>query len=92
MNIKIGADELILWLRKNNKARNKKTIDLGKEILKLIESLDGRIIDAERDTECFWDTRIDSKNIGEFLLPKTAAQYEIDTERLNNLYQILNEM
>lgn len=22
MNIKIGADELILWLRKNNKAKN----------------------------------------------------------------------
>jgi len=87
--IRIGADELILWLRKNGRAENVRTIDLGGKIRKTIEeNLDGHIV--EREQECFWANGDNDKNIGEFALPKTAAQYHIDENRLPELYRELS--
>ena len=91
MNITIGADEIILWLRKNNKTQNQRTIDLGNRILTLMEKIGAQIIQSERDKECFWDVRGDSKNINEFGLPKTSAQYEININNLIDLYSELNK-
>ena len=37
MEIKIGADELILWLRKNNKANDVDNFVLGRKIASLMQ-------------------------------------------------------
>jgi len=42
MEITIGADELILWLRKNKKGEKETTKHLGLEILRLIENIGDR--------------------------------------------------
>ncbi|MDR0332610.1 MAG: hypothetical protein LBI15_04025 [Dysgonamonadaceae bacterium] len=87
--IKIGADELILWLRKNNKAKNVTNQTLGLKILNLIEKdlmIGTKIID---DQKSLWGNSFDDeKGLG---LPKTAAQYEIDSSMLKELYGTLNK-
>lgn len=88
--IKIGADELILWLRKNGKAVNKPndgTHGLGFEIKRIIESLGGHIVAA--NYECYWANKDGEKNIGQFQLPQKAAQYEIDVNHLSKLFETI---
>jgi hypothetical protein len=90
MKIKIGADEIILWLRKNSlliEIPNEGFGGLGRIIFDIIIELGGtKIKDSQ---ESFWDIQDDSKNISENLLPKTSAQYEVDTVILPKLYEKL---
>lgn len=88
MKIPIGADELILWLRKNKKAENETTKHLGLKILKIIESFDGELI--IHDKSCYWNTVSDSFSINENQLPKTASQYTIDSSKIGSLYTELS--
>ena len=90
--IKIGADELILWLRKNGKAINVPNDEihgLGVKIKRTIEELGGHLV--EESYECYWANDDNDKNIGQFNLPKTAAQYQIDENQLPLLYNELNK-
>jgi hypothetical protein len=88
MTIKIGADEIILWLRKNGKAAAKDTDTLGRIILTLMSGLGGnKIID---DHPSFWGSS--GTNTGSTGLPKTAAQYEIDVSQLPALYTSLMDL
>ena len=91
--IKIGADELILWLRKNDKAvgiPNDEIQGLGMKIHELIVSqLGGKKLPEREETH--WANLIDDKNVGKYDLPKSAAQYEINSSRLEELYVTLNE-
>lgn len=84
MKINIGADELILWLRKNKKAEDETTKNLGLKILKLIESFGGELIN--HDKPCYWNTETTSESINEFHLPKTASQYKIDSSKIGLIY------
>ncbi len=87
----IGADELILWLRKNEKAVNTPNDEihgLGVKIRRTIEELGGHIV--AKNQECFWANEADNNNIGQYLLPKTATQYELNTDILPQLYDELN--
>ncbi len=90
--IKIGADELILWLRKNGKATNipnDGVQGLGRKIHELIVTeLDGEKV--ESNTQSYWASLIDDKNVDKFDLPKTSAQYEIESSRLEALFLELN--
>lgn len=89
--ITIGADELILWLRKNNKGLNVPNDGaqgLGLKILKLVEELGGEKISENHDTH--WANEMNDKNIGQYNLPKTSAQYHIDTQQLGQLYETLS--
>ena len=90
--IKIGADELILWLRKNAKATNIPNDEiqgLGRKIYELIVTkLKGRKVENSR--ESYWAHLIDDKNVGKLDLPKSSAQYEIDSSQLETLYLELN--
>ena len=85
--INIGADELILWLRKNNKAVGKTTPDLGAKILLLIESLGGIKLS---ELQCRWECTIGSDGIDKLDLPKTATQYKIKTTEIGKLYNELS--
>lgn len=91
---KIGADELILWLRKNgiaNNTANDGTNGLGQRIRKIIEDdLDGERIPG--DYNSFWASLDTDRNIGKFNLPKTSAQYFIDFENISKLYIALSEL
>lgn len=85
--INIGADELILWLRKNGKAIGESNDCLGRKIYKLIVgSLEGKEIILK---PCYWANENGDKNIGQFNLPKDATQYEID---INHLPALFNEL
>jgi hypothetical protein len=87
MKIKIGADELILWLRKNNLVANETNIQLGLKILNLIESLGGNLI--VHDVQCYWNVEPYPEFINEYKLPKTASQYYIELNRISELYKAL---
>ena len=92
-NIRIGADELILWLRKNEKAKNvpnDEIVGLGRKIHDLIVGeLGGRKV--KDSFPCRWETNDEAKSIGKYDLPKTAAQYEISVNQLANLYNRINQ-
>ncbi len=87
MKIRIGADELILWLRKNGKAVNQSNQKLGKEIYSIMERLGGMKIEPVQPA--FWANTSGDKNIDEFLLPKDAHQYEIEIEKIVDLYKFM---
>jgi hypothetical protein len=86
--IKIGADELILWLRKNGKAVGKNTPDLGAKILVLIESLGGKKLS---ELQCRWEITPGANGIDKLDLPKIATQYEISSTKIGDLYESLNQ-
>jgi hypothetical protein len=90
--MKIGADELILWLRKNDKATsipNDGANGLGRIIYHIIvEELSGTKI--EENFLSYWANDSNDKNIGKYNLPKTSAQYEIESLRLPDLYRRLD--
>jgi len=83
----IGADELILYIRKNGKRKNENNDAIGKEIRKVIENLGGHLTRTRRPAK--WDTSVCASNVGRKKLPKTAAQYEIDFDKLPDLFKAL---
>lgn len=88
--IKIGADELILWLRKNKKATNLPNDEihgLGIKIHNLIVKELGGIKLA--DEAAYWANLMQDKNIEKFNLPKSSTQYEIETQKMGQLYDNL---
>jgi len=85
--MKIGADEIILWLRKNNIATTIANDKLGKTIRKIIENNGGSFIRPSLASQ--WGN---DKNVDKFKLPKTSAQYEIDFSKLPDLYEQLKEI
>ena len=90
--IRIGADELILWLRKNNKAKgvpNDESTGLGRKIYELImNQLGGEKV--KESYPAYWANLSNDKNIAKLGLPKTSAQYEINVSELERLYVELN--
>jgi hypothetical protein len=86
--IRIGADEIILWLRKNNKQQDVANVTIFKNIHELIiKRLDGIII--QEDETCIWPLDDDDK-INENHLPKSAPQYLIKAEKTVDLYKEIN--
>ena len=85
---KIGADELILWLRKNDIASdipNDEIHGLGQKIHNIIvNQLSGKKI--KDNDQSYWANDIKDRNIDKFKLPKTAAQYSIGFDKLSDLY------
>ena len=81
MEIKIGADELILWLKKNNKAEGIENRILGRKIADLLINLGGRF--AESNEPVLWALSFDNN------LPITSQQYIIDVEKLPDLFKQL---
>lgn len=84
--MKIGADEIILHLRKNHLSDKVSNEVLGKKIAEIIRNLGGELL--EKDVPVQWGHE---KNVGRENLPKTAAQYEIAEEKLGIIYQKLKE-
>lgn len=90
--IKIGADELILWLRKNKKTENIPNDEiqgLGIKIHNLIVKDFGGEKIADNHPS-YWANLMEDKNVEKFNLPKTSAQYEIDSQKIGQLYENLS--
>lgn len=85
MEIKIGADELILWLRKNGKATQFDNRTIGRRIASLMERLGGRFWDS--DAPALWVLPNSDTS-----LPRTSQQYIIDVDQLPTLFRSLSEM
>ena len=83
--IKIGADEIILWLRKNGCAvnvPNDGANGLGKKIYDLIVDFGGKKIEESKPS--LWDEN--DSHVNATGLPKTSAQYVIKVDKLSELY------
>ncbi|MDR2720679.1 MAG: hypothetical protein LBB15_00100 [Puniceicoccales bacterium] len=90
--IRIGADELILWLRKNDKAKkipNDEIKGLGRKIYDLIVTKLGGEKVADSQPSIF-ACETGDKNIEKFNLPKTSAQYEIEVGKMGDVYDELS--
>lgn len=93
MKIKIGADELILWIRKNDIAKtipNDEIHGLGIVICRIIERLGGKKV--EDNYPCYWPLPLGDPTIDKYKLPQTAAQYEIETNMLPSVYEQLAKL
>ena len=94
MDIKIGADEIILWLRKNGKAKdlpNSGTGGLGQKIYNLICNIYNGKKDQDNYPSCWPIIILKNNHIGEYELPQTSAQYTIDINYLPKLFSDLNK-
>ena len=92
MDIKIGADEIILWLRKNGKLKdipNSGTGGFGQKIYDLIYKYNSRKI--QDNYPSYWPIVLKNNHIGEYELPQTSAQYTIDVNNLSKLFSDLNK-
>jgi len=87
MQINIGADELILWLRKNQKADGIQNSVLGLKISGLITDLGGQPeTENHRST---WADGMSDVAMNRLGLPITSEQYKIDTTILPKIYETL---
>jgi hypothetical protein len=83
----IGADELILWLRKNKKAVGEENLQLGRKIIGLVKNLGGEpIIDNHPS---LWANDMSDVAMASLGLPQTSEQYRIDSNSLPKLYETL---
>ena len=93
MDIKIGTDEIILWLRKNGKAKdipNSGTGGLGRKIYELICNIyNGKKVQGS--CLSYWPIILKDNHIGEYELPRTSAQYMININNLPKLFSDLNK-
>jgi anti-sigma28 factor (negative regulator of flagellin synthesis) len=85
MEIKIGADELILWLRKNKKAGDVDNATLGRNIADLILKLDGEAV--EENCRSFWADDLSEAAMTRLKIPITSGQYKIDTKKLPEIFE-----
>lgn len=93
MNVKIGADELILWLRKNGIAKdipNDEINGLGFKIRRIIESLGGKIF--EENFPSYWPIPEKDDKIDKYELPKTSAQYLIDIDLISDVFKEISKL
>ena len=81
----MGTNELILWLRKNEKASEIDNRTLGRKIADLITKDLGGVFDDSRDKSVRWALSYDDK------LPRTSQQYIIDVDKLPDLFKKLAE-
>jgi hypothetical protein len=89
MQMTIGADELILWLRKNNKAVGEENLHLGRKIFDLVKNLGGKSIIDNHPS--IWANDMSDAAMANLGLPQTSEQYSIDSNLLPKLYEALDQ-
>jgi len=92
--IRLGNDDFILFIRKNQKNGGKafetKNNHLGRTIWKFIEEKDLGNKVSDESIPCKWNP-IDCNDEG-LGLPKTATQFDIDICMLPKLYDFLHKL
>ncbi len=90
MNIRMGNDEFILYIRKTYPECKTTNDVLGKKIWEWIKN---RMPNAEiikENKPCYWENMGDS--ISDVKLPKTAAQFSFSRNILPELYDYLDKL
>lgn len=90
--IKMGNDEFILYVRKQNKGCKLTTPVLGKRIWEWIRENDLNAVEVEVDMPCMWGEYINEKVVDKLQLPKTATQFEFRIDLLPRLYKYLTSI
>jgi hypothetical protein len=90
IDIQMGNDEFILYIRKKPSKCSLTNDQLGKMIWVWILENDKNAIQVEEDKPSLWGKT--AMNIGELGLPKTACQFEFNRSILNRLYGFLDEL
>ena len=89
--IRMGNDEFILYVRKQNKESKYDTKKLRELICKwLKEHAELKEKDIKYDVECLWGEQAD--NVSPDKLPKTASQFVFDRDYLPALYDYLDTL
>lgn len=91
MNIKIGADELIYHLRKNDKCKEIDDITLGNKIAKFFKVTFGEESFIQKDVPSYWCDN--NHTINDYFknkkLPLTSQLYEINIENISQVYRTI---
>ncbi len=88
MNLVMGNDEFILYIRKQHPNCRMPNDALGKRAWEWIREQGGQ--KEGEDEPCYWgDT---GTFVSEDKLPKTATQFSFDSSILPRLYEFLNEL
>jgi hypothetical protein len=90
MNIIMGNDEFILYLRKRNIECQFDNDHLGRIIWENIQKMDSHARIIERDMDCMWGS--EGKNIAADKLPQTATQFEFNRDILVDIYNYLDSL
>lgn len=90
MNIKMGNDEFILYVRKNFPECQIANAQLGKKIWNWLKENNPSAEIAEPDKPCLWSNS--DEITSDISLPKTATQFQFSIEILPQLYSFLNEL
>ena len=89
--IKMGNDEFILYVRKQNPTCEYQTKKLGELICKwLKENADVEEKDIEYHQPCLWGEN--ANNVAIDMLPKTASQFILNRDKLPALYDYLDSL
>jgi|JI10StandDraft_1071094.scaffolds.fasta_scaffold430361_3 hypothetical protein len=88
--IRMGNDELILFIRKNNPGCKLHNEVLGRKIWEWIKENDNNAIQVEKDAPCLWGDN--TPNTAPESLPKTATQFEFEINLLPRMYNFLKEI
>jgi hypothetical protein len=89
MEINIGADELILWLRKNERAVDIDNATLGRRIIKLIQDSGGKL--EKEDHPSIWADDLNPVAADRLAIPMTSAQYKVDSKKLPEIYEEISD-
>ena len=90
--IKMGNDEFILYVRKQNKGCKLTTPVLGKRIWEWIRENDLNAQESPYPEPCLWGEYINEEVVDKLQLPKTATQFEFRIDLLPDLYKFLTNI
>ena len=90
MNIQMGNDEFILYIRKNGRGSGKSTAELGQRVWEWIQANDTNATKVAQSQPCRWG------NTGSFIseddLPSMATQFSFERDLLPRLYDYLDTL
>jgi len=85
----MGNEELILYVRKQNKKCNLANDLLGRKIWEWLRD-NAHGTQVEENMKCLWGKN--AQNIGKKYLPYTATQFKFDGDKLPELYVHLDSL
>lgn len=82
--MKLGADDLIIIIREKGNATDRQNSYLGSRISEIIAKYGGKMLGTET---CNYSYYTGPLEIGDYGLPKTAMQYEIDEKHKDKIVE-----
>ncbi len=90
MEVVMGNDEFILYVRKRYPGCRQRNSDLGHQLWEWIQGADDNARKVREDQPCVWGEV--GPHIGDHRLPKTATQFIFNRDILPSLYAFLDTL